>query len=209
MSAIAQCHGSLSWAAGPAGLIPVPVGAPAHEWVDALRDPSIYPPLVGLSLPHPLLPLCTPEDPPHAAGGRGAGPGGYTLHTLLLDAAAKINAYGPPGAVPRFWGQNAAADRQILALVPRAPSSTPPVPKPHAPPNPRGAARQHPHPCSPATNPVPQAQEWGARAPEPGFPTMSATRLVAAGGHALLVVLGGLIVGVDDGVGGDAVGVVG
>ena len=33
--------------------------------------------------------------------------------------------------------------------------------------------------------------------------------LVAAGGHALLVVLGGLIVGVDDGVGGHAVGVVG
>jgi len=36
-----------------------------------------------------------------------------------------------------------------------------------------------------------------------------ALRLVAAGGHALLVVLGGLIVGVDDGVGGHTVGVVG
>ena len=35
------------------------------------------------------------------------------------------------------------------------------------------------------------------------------SRLVAAGGHALLVVAGGLIVGVDDGVGGHAVGVVG
>ena len=34
------------------------------------------------------------------------------------------------------------------------------------------------------------------------------TRLVAAGGHALLIVLGGLIVGVDDSVRGHAVGVV-
>ena len=33
-------------------------------------------------------------------------------------------------------------------------------------------------------------------------------RLVSAGNHALLVVAGRLIVGVDDGVGGDAVGVV-
>jgi hypothetical protein len=33
--------------------------------------------------------------------------------------------------------------------------------------------------------------------------------LIAAGGHALLVVAGGLVVGVDDGVGGHAVGVVG
>ena len=33
--------------------------------------------------------------------------------------------------------------------------------------------------------------------------------LVAAGSHALLVVAGGLVVGVDDGVGGDAVGIVG
>jgi hypothetical protein len=35
------------------------------------------------------------------------------------------------------------------------------------------------------------------------------TRLIGADGHALLVVLGGLVVGVDDGVGGNAVGVVG
>jgi hypothetical protein len=43
------------------------------------------------------------------------------------------------------------------------------------------------------------------------YPTASLgrSRLVAAGGHALLVVLGGLVVGVDDGVGGHAVGVVG
>ncbi len=36
-----------------------------------------------------------------------------------------------------------------------------------------------------------------------------ASCLVAAGSHALLVVGGGLIVGVDDGVGGNTVGVVG
>ena len=35
------------------------------------------------------------------------------------------------------------------------------------------------------------------------------TRLIGADGHALLVVAGGLVVGVGDGVGGNAVGVVG
>jgi len=37
----------------------------------------------------------------------------------------------------------------------------------------------------------------------------STPRLVAAGLHALLVVHGGLVVGVDDGVGGHTIGVVG
>ncbi len=38
---------------------------------------------------------------------------------------------------------------------------------------------------------------------------MKTNCLVAADGHALLVVAGGLVVGVSDGVGGDTVGVVG
>ena len=38
---------------------------------------------------------------------------------------------------------------------------------------------------------------------------MRPCRLIGADGHALLVVAGGLVVGVDDGVGGDTVGVVG
>ena len=38
---------------------------------------------------------------------------------------------------------------------------------------------------------------------------MRPCRLIAADGHVLMVVAGGLIVGVDDGVRGDAVGVVG
>ena len=41
------------------------------------------------------------------------------------------------------------------------------------------------------------------------FSRYSTQRLIGADGHALLVVRGGLIVGVDDGVGGHAVGVVG
>ena len=40
-------------------------------------------------------------------------------------------------------------------------------------------------------------------------PTIRMDRLVAALDHALLVVAGGLVVGVDDGVGGHTVGVVG